>query len=455
MGACRRTGDRAHADPETVNGRPTTLHGSERTRILGQEQQAAWKKFGNPVFGPASNLAVVHEIILGGVVTYLSMFTLILPYTIMDNSQTSDNPTFDWRNVDSCGLILGNNTPESTLSKSKRTLKELNVSIPLDLLHIFSIDGFQIKSKALEFKMKYTSVLYPDWRPDMMPNKICLNAKLDTETWQFVSLEDYFNKKEIQEISNWTQDNIQKLLKIGTEFELYERQIYHFLYEILALFYALKSIPSAMKEKLKNIKIATDLYHNRILAEIISGYAKKGAWVDLHPQRGTRIPDIEIGNILIDVKTILLTGKDRKELMRKFTERLRTDIERENQKQQIGKDGSFVIGVWSGIINSIIHTAYYNRIISGYDNSVRFYETLPPINTKKAILVIPGLNAFQDNYLVFDRERICDTIDYLADSGYQKILEGESMKYLVLNNIRHGCEFGVTSDNPALFFKFR
>ena len=34
---------------------------------MGQKQQAAWKKFGNPVFGPASNLAVVHEIILGGV----------------------------------------------------------------------------------------------------------------------------------------------------------------------------------------------------------------------------------------------------------------------------------------------------------------------------------------------------------------------------------------------------
>ena len=59
--------DRAHAGSETVNGRPTTLHGSERIRILGQKQQAAWKKFGNPVFGPASNLAVVHEIILGGV----------------------------------------------------------------------------------------------------------------------------------------------------------------------------------------------------------------------------------------------------------------------------------------------------------------------------------------------------------------------------------------------------
>ena len=35
--------------------------------LMGQKQQAAWKKFGNPVFGPASSLTVVHEIILDDV----------------------------------------------------------------------------------------------------------------------------------------------------------------------------------------------------------------------------------------------------------------------------------------------------------------------------------------------------------------------------------------------------
>jgi len=29
------------------------------------------------------------------------------------------------------------------------------------------------------------------------------------------------------------------------------------------------------------------------------------------------------------------------------------------------------------------------------------------------------------------------------------------MKYLALNNIRKGCEFGVTGENPMLIFKFR
>ena len=40
-------------------------------------------------------------------------------------------------------------------------------------------------------------------------------------------------------------------------------------------------------------------------------------------------------------------------------------------------------------------------------------------------------------------------------TDYEKIQEGKSMKYLVLNNIRKGCEFGVTGEDPMLIFKFR
>ena len=65
--ACRRTGDRAHAGQEMVNSRNPTFTNLNEPVFWDKEQQAAWKKFDNPAFGPASNLAVVHEIILGGV----------------------------------------------------------------------------------------------------------------------------------------------------------------------------------------------------------------------------------------------------------------------------------------------------------------------------------------------------------------------------------------------------
>ena len=99
--ACGRTGDRAHAGPETVNGRPTALHGSERTRILGQKQQAVWKEFGNTIFGPASNLAVVHEIILGGVPIHIRKFQSFHTKHKIQHKQTSWTP----RPARGCGYL--------------------------------------------------------------------------------------------------------------------------------------------------------------------------------------------------------------------------------------------------------------------------------------------------------------------------------------------------------------
>ena len=72
------------------------------------------------------------------------------------------------------------------------------------MLYTFFIDGFKITSTAIEFNMNAASVLHSGWKPNMISNKKHLNAKLDTETWQFISL-DHFNKNEIDEISNWTQ----------------------------------------------------------------------------------------------------------------------------------------------------------------------------------------------------------------------------------------------------------
>lgn len=374
---------------------------------------------------------------------------------IMNNSETLSDPNFNWENVDVC-TIFPRDTPMPTKEfvRNPKISKELNVSTPPGFLNTFYIDGFQVTSNNIVFSMKNRSLLVPGWKLD----GTSLNVKLDTETWQFVALENHFDSSEISQISNWIQNENSRLLTIGTEFEQHERQIYHFLYEILAMFHAFKSISiDKQKEILDDTKTATDLYHNRILAEILSGYSQKGAFVESYPPNDTRKPDLLIGSILVEIKTVLLTGNDRKLLMCKFAKKLREEIiEREDEKQQVGENGTFVIGVWSGIVNSILYTAYRDGIISGYpDSNVNFYETLPPLNEKKVILVIPTLNSFENHYMVFDRDKICDIVDYLAGDGYEKIQEGKSMKYLVLNNIRKGCEFGVTGESPMLIFKFR
>jgi len=374
----------------------------------------------------------------------------------MSNFRTvRQDPNFDWENVDVCA-IFPRNIPVPTPAEARMPKEaiELNVANGPEFLETYYIDGFEIKANNISFSMRSRSFAVPGWKLD----GVCLNVKLDTETWQFVALENHFNSAEISKLSDWITNENQRLLNIGIEFEQHERQIYHFLYEILSLFHAFKDISEEkQKEILDDTQTATSLYHNRILAEVLSGYSKKGAFVEAYPLNNNRKPDLKISSILVEIKTLLITENDRHELMREFARKLREEIiEREEEKQQVGEKGSFFIGAWSGIVNSIMYTAYHDGIISGYQKSnVEFYDTLPPLNEKKAILVIPTHDSFQNNYLVFDRDKICDVVDYLAEEGYDKIQEGKSMKYLVLNNIRKGCEFGVTGEQPQLVFKFR
>lgn len=360
--------------------------------------------------------------------------------------------SINWEHLDVC-TFFPQYAPvlSSEESNTPRTVKELNIGRPPHFLKTYYIDGLQISPDDISFNFKATGPIIGH-----KLSNTCINVKLDTETWQFIPLENYFNSNEISAIADWVTNQNTKLLNIGSEFEGHERQIYHFLYEIIAMFYAFKNISKTNQQKiLGDIQNATSLYHNRILAEIMTSYEKKGACVESYQCNNLKKPDLKISNIWIEIKTILIVEKERRKLMHKFAHKLRKDIiEREVTKQQIEKNGSFFIGIWSGIINSILHIAYNDGIIEP-EEDVKFYNSIPPLNEKKAIFVMPTSNSFQNNYLVFDRYKICDIIDNLAYDRYDEIQEGKAMRYLLLNNIRKGCEFGVTGNNPGFVFKFR
>ncbi len=188
------------------------------------------------------------------------------------------DPNFDWENVDVCGMFPRNiPMPTPTEARVPKEVIELNVAnSPDEFLETYYIDGFEINANNISFRMRSRSFAVPGWKLD----GVCLNVKLNTETWQFVALENHFVQAEISKIHDWIKNENQRLFKIGTEFEQHERQIYHFLYEILSMFYSFKEISvDKQKEILDDTKTATSLYHNRILAEVLAVYSKKGAFV--------------------------------------------------------------------------------------------------------------------------------------------------------------------------------
>lgn len=197
-----------------------------------------------------------------------------------DKESSKENSEFDWEHVVMCGF-QGRDTPMIPLDVARmpKIVKEMYVgNPPYDYLITFYIDGFKVESHQIAFNSRSRSFAVPNWKLD----GICLNVKLDTETWQFISLGNLLNQESIQRLRNWFQREKSRLMNIGTEFEKYERQVYHFMYEVIALLRATESLPDEKRDEIINdTKTAISLYHNRILAEVYSDYLKKGASVEL------------------------------------------------------------------------------------------------------------------------------------------------------------------------------
>ena len=115
-----------------------------------------------------------------------------------------EDPNFDWENVDVCG-IQPKSTPMISPAEARipKTVIELKVSKgPNEFLETYYLDGFAINEDGLHFNSRNRSFAFPNWKLD----GICLNVKLETNTWQFISLENHFSDTEISKISDWVKN---------------------------------------------------------------------------------------------------------------------------------------------------------------------------------------------------------------------------------------------------------
>lgn len=344
--------------------------------------------------------------------------------------------------------------PSPEKAKSANVARDIYVGIPPKGYPIsFYIDGIVITATGVKFVMKATDDLLPNSNYD----KLCLVIQLDDELWQFIELESILDSKGLQILNDWIGKNKPMLLTIANEYEQHGRQLYHFMYDVIGLCKAVSGLSTVdCFQILESTATAQILLHNRVHAEVYSYYKSKGLVTELIPNKeNLKKPDLEIGETFADIKSILITdSKDKEKLLKNFKKKIIEDIiEKENEKDQIGKKGTFFIVVWSGIIGSIFYTTYQKMKNDSIFSNVKFYEEIPPFEENKAVLVLPSPLAFQNYYLVMDKKRIRRISDYLAGNGYSHIMKLESMSYLALTNIRKGCPFGVTGKNPIMTFK--
>ena len=285
--------------------------------------------------------------------------------------------------------------------------------------------------------------------------------KFTDNSIQFIELEGILSEIELKELSSWIIDKKDSLIKIAKEYETNSRQFYHFMYDLIALWKSLGVIPKKYHTNLIDTIDAGDkLMHNRILGEIASLYIKKGSTVEIEPTnvKGTRKPDLLIGNTLGDIKTILTSATNDRESCSDFAHKLSKDIiEKEKEKGQVGKKGVLFISPWSGIVNSIFYTYFHKmKIEKKHDfEGAKYYDEIPPLRDNSTIFVLTTENAFENGYLMFETKLVSKIIEDFVEQGFPKIGKFEPLSYLFYSNFRKGFPLGIQGENPNFMMYVR
>ena len=366
---------------------------------------------------------------------------------------------FDWESVKAIGMFIPNqNAPDpNQLPKIAEEIFLGKIPNITTDTKAWLVDGIHLdlNTQGVNFSTKFIDDFNILAQKD---NLFCL--KLENGDYQFIETSEICNEKELLILKKWILKDSQTLLKIANSYEKYGRQFYHFMYDVISLTKCVSKLPKNYYDKLiRTIKDELILMHNRVQAETIVSYQELGHKVTIDPPTSNRgNPDLLIDGILSDVKTILIPAMNNQDSCIKFAEKLRNDIvEKESEKEQIGAKGIFFIAPWSGILNSILLFFFDEMRMAeqGVYKNVSFHTSIPPVRNNITILVLMNLNAFENNYLVFDTPTICDLLDQFAKKGYPQIRKKEPLGYLTKISIRKGCPLGIQSINPSFMLRIR
>jgi len=279
-----------------------------------------------------------------------------------------------------------------------------------------------------------------------------LNLKLNDGAFQFANTSNILSDNAFSLLKTIAIQNKDDLIWIANEYEKGGRQFYNFFYDIVALVRMISKLPEDFQKLLKIKRNADILMHNRVLAELSYLYLQRGHTVKLEQKRGESVPDLLIDNQYGELKTIISPKTNEEKSYLAFANTLKD--KREEALQQVGEDGIIFISPWSGIINSLFYTFFYEmKINKTHDfDGWEVYTSIPPLQKGKTIMVIATPTAFVDYYLVFDTQWILDSIYLFANSRYKIINMLEPMAYMKITNpVRKGFVVGEQGSRGISF----
>ena len=272
-----------------------------------------------------------------------------------------------------------------------------------------------------------------------------LNLKLDDGTYLFTDIGPVFStecKKLLSEIIDNDKSNF---IKIAEKYEEDGREYFNFFYDIVFLINALQELPETFHSLTEIKGDAYILMHNSVLANLILEYRNKGHQVSLEPERNGSHPDLKIDDIFAEVKTIVSPKENTQKSFEDFAYAVNSKIDDE-AKKQVGDNGMIFIAPWSGIVNSLYYTYYYQMKNDGIHNNLEcdVHTELPAPMAGKTVIVTATPNVFEDYYLVFNTNDVSSNLNNFA-STYYPIFSSKKyqMKYLsIIKPARNGFVVG-------------
>lgn len=359
---------------------------------------------------------------------------------------------FQWNNLDLfCFSPKNVPTPQGKEAREPRIANSLYLGhFPKEYGFSFAVNGIRVEKNEVNFLAKAR-----DHSISITNEPICLVMELEKETIQFIELDEIIDAKSLKFLDDWVTKENETLLKIANEYEQFNRQFYHFMYDVIALSKAISRLNESEQRRIINeTKSALILLHNRVQSEISWEYRSKGNEVILFPQKqnGSK-PDLLISDVYVDVKTIIIPGRDKKKLLKNFVKRLEKILKKEQEEEQIGVFGTFFVCIWSGFLSSFFYTTFKKFQKTDIFKNVKLHETIPPLTKEKIIFVLPAPDAFHNYYLEVERRRVIRISNFVYKKAFGKISQSEWAHYLTLTNVREGCPFGLTGKNPMIIFK--
>ena len=228
---------------------------------------------------------------------------------------------------------------------------------------------------------------------------VCASTKMD----HFADLGGLLTPWQIDAFKGIVRDNNGSLLHAVNEYKRYGRHVEHFMYDLIVLVKYL-GLPSAgqWNRLLGEITTPTTLFHNRTLLEI---YHDAGRFHDVAivDPGGSGASDIIVGGIRADIKCIMPKFSNVEAVLDECIHRLGKIFEKEAKTPQVGKDGTFVVALWSGhAVSRILEYTGYRESRRNFPQLSRAgsLSVFPP---QSVIFVIPGVRAFESEYLVIEK----------------------------------------------------